>query len=388
MSNIFNTYTDADLINLWNNTPPNSSERLNIYKEFIKRNKLFLLDEQSNYKIYNNEYVCGKFKLGFLSLLGSSSSIGIIIQILFFSCFFLFFLFLYVISESQITYFRFINKNFVDKSVISCLIFIFLYMLNFFCFKTYILVTNKSIIICKNFFHLINFNIRKITINKSFFTNKILGISDFFFIRFMLIVFSKECKKFYFFIRLSYATIFYEWIELLSESKCYFLNISNFIKNNENNCFKYYNLVDYYSFTSKIHQDLILKACKNKFEYFNIYNLVNYLKCKTNNTQIELKYQEFKLNFLLDNEYIIFVFKITPFSLIKKNLLLITNFRIIIITQKNFIYINSFYLSDKNLDLVPNIFGINILYKNKILDLILWKEINVPFLDFLDSVRS
>jgi hypothetical protein len=57
-----NEHTELELINLWSKTNFNSEERLNIYNELEKRDKIYLLFDSSNNKISDDEYICGHFR--------------------------------------------------------------------------------------------------------------------------------------------------------------------------------------------------------------------------------------------------------------------------------------------------------------------------------------
>ncbi|MDR2140735.1 MAG: hypothetical protein LBR11_02935 [Deltaproteobacteria bacterium] len=222
MNRDYSFYDDNSLIDLWNKTKLNDLNRIYIYVELVKRNKIDLLNIKALFK-FHNEFICTKFKLGCFGQRGIIRDIGNKVHFFLFLGTF-FFVFLFV-------------NNFLGKN--------FFYYISFFLFLTffhdlilsnYIILTSKKIYVCKKILFLFpiwskSFSLDNITLYNN------LDAIGYFFLNFLsiscnLFIFinNKKYDQILYFSYYKNVYIFHKWLDILfkARSKCYLFS-ENFI---------------------------------------------------------------------------------------------------------------------------------------------------------------
>jgi hypothetical protein len=392
--NKFDDYTDSELLNLWDKTKLNCLDRVYIYKELQKRNKLSLLDRFSLSKNNLSYFICARFKQGYLNQGGISSKIGttwyvfFLVSIVLFSC----------ITKSYYSYcisLSCINEDLSEKLLYFSfiLLILFLFFLDLF-MSSFILVTNKSIIFYRRFFLKFNLTIKEVLLSDISIINNIYHVFYLPFgnelsstiIKFELFLFGKIFSKLSYILRCNLAFIFDEWIRALSTTnncKCFMVSLDNFFSFMEDTAYKKYNfnsIEDYYCALKDTPKFMLFELIEfnNNFIYF--FNYLNLLPI--DQSDIVNKY-----SFLHNNELIVSIFPNKSGIGHCKSILLFTNERLIEITKNN-IYLMSYCFSDVKLKFITSPFGISIYYKKICRYFIYWFDINIPLLDYIKSRRN
>jgi hypothetical protein len=398
-NNKYADYTDSELLQLWSSSKLNSLPRIYIYQELHKRNKLHLLEQFYSVKNSKNEFICAKFKQGYFSKGGISSLTGSLIHV--FSIVFLE-LFILVLKYSYLNCFPItscISKNLHDKLVVlACILLLLILLFLDFFMSSYILITNKSLVLYKCFFLLFKFTIKKILLNDLTIINKInlvfyLPFNDktsSIIIKFSLFTFDKKFSETTYILKCNLAAIFDEWLRTLSITnnfKCVMFSLEPFtIIGSDNNNIHYHSndITNYYHALCHIPKKLLFEFTIKNVNFYYFLNFLNILPIDY--TDINLFYPND--SFFLENEQLFGIFKNKSIGLgICKSKLLITNERLIELSNDNK-YIISYYLSDTNLIFNISHLGITIFYKTTFKYIIFWYYINIPLLDLIKFKRD
>jgi hypothetical protein len=390
MNNNYDSYDDNSLVNLFNKTKVNDLNRIYIYIELTKRNRLDLLDNHSRFK-FNNEFICTKFKLGCFGQRGMIKDIGNKVHFFFF-LFTVLFLFL-------------LKYNFLDESL-----FFYSIPLSFFAFfhdfvsSNYIILTNKKLYLCKKIFFLITIRAKSFSLNNIKLFNNLDGLGHFFLyyisISINLYIFTNNnqynqilCFSYY-----KNIYIFHEWLKILFKDKfnCYlfsekFINLNLINYNVKDYNVKDYNIYDFYNIIKDLPDTILLSLGKNNIQKVSFLLLYNYLKYQIDKVPIKKVSIIYKFPFLLKDEIVIFIYKPVFLEQFRKNCLIITNFRVIkcITSDKiNFNCLNYYMLSDKKLVFTMHQIGIDVIYKSNVIYMMHWRYINIPIDDLLKMLRE
>jgi hypothetical protein len=380
MNNDYNFYSDNSLIDLWNKTSLNDLNRIYIYIELAKRNKIYLLNTN-----LHNELICTKFKLGCFGQRGMIKDIGNKVH-----------LFLFIFT---MIFFLLLKYNFLDKNL-----FFYTIPLSFLLFfhdlisSNYIILTNKNLYVYKKILFFIPIPIKTFSLNNIILYNNLDAIGYFFFnylsISCNLIIFINPIKyeQILYFSYYKNIYIFHEWLKILlkNNSTCYLFS-ENFINNALrlnliNSQIRDYNIYDFYNVIKNLSDSIILNIGKNNIQKLSFFMLYNYLKYKIENIDIKKISIKYKFDFLLKNEYIVFIYKPVFFEGFNKKYLIITNYRVIQsikIDSFNFTCANYYMLTDKKLSFKIHTHDIDIIYNLNKTYTLYWRQINVPIVDLL-----
>jgi hypothetical protein len=379
----FDIYSDFELLNLWNSLSLDSIKRLYLYNEFLKRNKLFLLNQKY---LFNNsdEHICYKIRTGIPYILCLSSNISILIMwVLFFLPILIFSIF-ELCYTFNFPYYNFISEN-TEKIVRKFFILpsVMVYVIPNILMSSYIILTNKKIYINLKFFFGLSFLYKSIKLDNIIISEIKSFQADF--LRYYLRNFSNNTFSFIsYWINIKNNKILQDWIYVLSVNKfksffgsTEFINSETKVNNHISNYQSY--LLDFYYTVKNLSSDNILKAYKDKYLVANFKNLVEYLSSIVNKVKFNSIIETPNSDYLLENEFTILL--LPTFNL---NLLLVTNLRLIHLTKK-YLFLNSYYYSDKKLKLVVISSGFKFFYKydwNNIFT-VPWIKINIPFIELL-----
>jgi hypothetical protein len=390
----FTKYCDNELIKQWNKTRLNDVNRLYIYRELHKRNKIHLLEEFSQAKISNREFICAKFKQGILFQGGLSSNIGISCQVAFIILAAVVGKIARLISENRFAEICFLNKDLAEKVFIVCGIIYCLIPLTDLFVSSYILITNKSLIFYKRLFLIFNITFKKVNLSNISVINNIFhvfspplsgGLSSSI-IRFELFLFDTRFSKTTYILKYKLAIIFDEWLRILSlinGYKCAMVSLDCFSPSiadiNFMNSYRD-TIKDYYCALENVPKDVLLKF---SFYNYNCMYFISYL----NILAIDNNYILGKFGFLNDNELIVSILPNKSGFGRCKSLLILTNIRLIETNKKN-VYLKSYRLSDKSLEFLASSFMITIRYNRIVKYTVSWSDICIPLFDYVKSRRN
>jgi hypothetical protein len=398
-SNDYSNCNDNILLDLWNKLLLNDIERIYIYKEFVKRNKLDLLARFSKVN-KKGEYLCAKFSTGIPLFSRVASKTGNLIILLS-----LFSLILFnTLINNGFTFNGLIDSAFKDLftkyHIIFCMAVLFIpHIFASSCIK----ITNKNIYFIYYLFFVVNLTFKKIRFDSidsitnsinfikvnPFYFKQVCSLESFYFNYDLIFIVNNKYISIKYWILHKYDKIFQYWIFVFvkNKHKCFFCS-TNFIQlevkdKREANQVNVCGIFDFYEATKDLSLEVISKIFKDKFLFYNFTNLIIYLQCILNHLNFADKAKLFYFNFLSQNEYIIFILYAQKY--INYDLIIVTNLRLIH-TNKKFLFKNSYFYYDKNLKLQPGETGISVIYRNNLISTITWSKINIPLVDFFYSI--
>ncbi|MDR2142002.1 MAG: hypothetical protein LBR11_09485 [Deltaproteobacteria bacterium] len=376
----YSIFSDEELIELWYITPLNSLNRLKIYIEFSKRNKLELLNSIFKNNGDDNEFLCAKFKAN-IPLMGCITDDYVFLIIGYLICFFgIFLLGTRLFYTFNLSYYEIISKIWVYTCVYIIVPILIIYFIANIFISSYLIVTNKNIYVYVKILFLIKFLHNKIKLNNIIITEFKYIILNY--IRYYIRYFGdKDFAYIAYWTHYKYDKIIRQWLYILSvgKYKCY-LYSPKFEYSDEKDDkliynYKTFDIIDFFYVIEDVNFDVIFEAFKDKILFLNFINLILFLDCLINKKKFKTIIELSNKDYLLEDEGVIL-----KLPTVDNKYLLVTNLRLIILS-KRYKYLNSYDYEDKDLKLYSMTFQFALLYKREFVLAIPWRKINVPLLD-------